>query len=168
MSHLRILRLPLLIGLLFGIVACAETGPVPPLRNSPLPLPTWTPAPPEAAPPTAYPTPTSALFPGDFRLTLTAKPLIGKAPLSVSFSARLTGGRDNSYELYCAGASWAMGNGVDIQVSPDCVQWTPAASLSRLYTTDYTYEQPGVYLARLHLEGNEQGLSSNSVLILVY
>lgn len=131
------------------------------------PLPTWTPAPPGTLPPTPFPLPSPAPFPGDFVLSLSACVVQGSAPQRVLFSATLTGGPDNSYELYCTSTSWEFGDGQGIISSPMCVPWSPEARVPRVLTMDYSYEHAGTYQARLRVGGQAGGLTSNDVTVEV-
>ncbi len=120
---------------------------------------------PTPAPP--YPIPTPAPFPGDFQVTLFATPQEGTAPLIVQLRATLSGGPDNSYELYCTGESWDFGGGIRMERIPDCVEWTPEARIRRSFTTEYTYEQAGTYQIRLQVGEGAHSLASNGVTIEV-
>jgi hypothetical protein len=126
--------------------------------------PTWAPAPASSASPTAYSTPTPAPFPGDWRLTLSAVPEEGSAPLIVKLQATLAGGPDNSYELYCASAQWDFGDGERMDYLPDCVIWTPESRVQRSFTTEHTYARPGNYQVGLSVD---PGLTSNPVTVEV-
>ena len=143
----------------------------PPLTAAPVatatPLPTVTPAPPGF--PTMMPvqTPSPAPFPGDFKLTLDAVQAQGAAPLSVTLRATLTGGTDNSYELYCSGWTWEFGDGQMMMTTPDCGPWSSDIQIQRTFTTEYTYKQPGTYQARLKIGGRAGTLESNVVTIEV-
>lgn len=138
------------------------------LTPTALPLPTYTPAPPDWVRPTAYPTPTIGPFPADFELTLTSNSLEGPAPLQVRFTATLTGGRDDSYELYCVGETWDFGNGEGMTTSPLCVEWTPEMRVIRTYTTAYTYKRPGTYLVRMRIAHGPYEINSTVVTVVVH
>lgn len=142
--------------------AAAAHSRIPPLA------PTDPPAPWNGISPTAYPTPTPGPFPADFQLTLVATPAEGKPPLHVMLTARLTGGRDESYELSCVGETWDLGNGESMGRSGSCVQWTPFTRVRRTYTAEYTYQQAGAYQVRLQLGRGDYHLDSNVVTVVVH
>lgn len=110
--------------------------------------------------------PTPAPFPGDFTLVLSAEPLTGSAPLTVQFEAILTGGPDNSYELYCASEYWELGDGHGLGLAHACEEWTPAARLPRNYSLEHQYQSPGTYEVSFRL-GDHHTLVSNGVSITV-
>lgn len=82
--------------------------------------------------------------PGPFELSLSATPVAGK-PLTVRLIAELTGGPDNSQDLYCQGTRWQFGDGMGGTIMPGCIVWTPSATIPRHFEQTYTYEKAGVY-----------------------
>ncbi len=124
------------------------------------PLPTWTPAPFGAALPTYAPTPSAAPFPGDFKLTVSAEPQRGSAPLQVRFEARLGGGLDNRYELYCPSVTWEFGDGQVMQGMPLCAPWEPEIQITRRFTAEHSYEHSGSYPVHVTLAQAEHKLSA--------
>lgn len=75
-----------------------------------------------------------------------ADPVSGQA-LTVLFTADITGGRDNSKDLYCEGTSWEFGDGMGVASMPGCLMWTPNATFPRHHEQTYTYEKAGTYEA---------------------
>ena len=109
------------------------------------PVPTWTAAPVDAAPPTSPPIPSAAPFPGAFKLSVAAEPQMGVAPLQVRFEARLSGGMDDSYELYCPLVTWDFGDGQMMQEASFCGSWEPGIQIARRFVAEHSYEHSGSY-----------------------
>jgi hypothetical protein len=80
-----------------------------------------------------------------FRLTVTAEPPKGFAPLSVQLIAEITGGPDSSPELHCKTREWTFGDGVRSVAMPDCPDWTPEMKMPRSFATEYRYDVAGIY-----------------------
>ncbi|MCU0490721.1 MAG: PKD domain-containing protein [Chloroflexaceae bacterium] len=114
------------------------------------PVPTATPAPPGLPAPTAYPTPSPAAMPGDFTLTLVAEAQVG-ASRTITFTATLTGGPDNSKEFYCRGIAWNFGDGKNLTAMPGCPPWSPDMRIARTFSISHTYEGPGTITVELQV-----------------
>lgn len=85
---------------------------------------------------------------GIYQLTLEASPTEGPAPLSGTFTARITGGPDFSPELHCKPESWDFGEGFIQTRMGLCRRYTPGERFQRYFSQVYLYENPGTYEAR--------------------
>ena len=99
-------------------------------------------------------------------VALSASPVRGSAPLSVTFNGTLVGGPDNNQDFYCVERTFHFGDGVSESAIPGCLAWTPETQVQRDYSAHYTYEQPGTYYAQFSL-GDGRQLRSEFVEIVV-
>jgi hypothetical protein len=103
------------------------------------------------------------ISPEEIKLVLTADVTEGEAPLTVNFTAELIGGPDNNPDYYCVEQEFDFGDGIKMAVFPHCEEYTPDVVIQRHFTTSYTYEEAGTYVARFRL----RDLESNPVTVVV-
>jgi hypothetical protein len=84
---------------------------------------------------------------GIYQLSLWAEPPEGPAPLTVSFTAEISGGLDSSPELHCREQTWDFGDGRRVGVFGLCQSWRPGVKIERHFLRTHTYDEPGTYQA---------------------
>ncbi len=77
-------------------------------------------------------------------------------PRRVTLFADITGGEDDSPELYCKETRWYFGDGTVSETLPDCGDWKPGVKGTRHLETTYGYKKPGEYVVTFSY-GNLKG-----------
>jgi hypothetical protein len=103
---------------------------------------------------------------GDPKITLTAHPRQGFAPIHVSFSAKLSGVPDNSKDHYCLQEEWDFGDGAVSSQQPNCEPYTESSNIEREFFADHVFEDPGNFTVRFVL-GDKNKLRSNQLTVVV-
>jgi hypothetical protein len=84
---------------------------------------------------------------GIYRLSLQGEPREGPAPLTVSFTAEISGGLDSSPAPYCHPQTWDFGEGENLTIFGLCQPWRLGMKIDRHFQRTHTYNEPGVYQA---------------------
>jgi PKD repeat protein len=142
-------------GVAYETVASDEEAP----QSAPSPLSDE--PPPSSDLPLTSPPPDDA---GEVYVALSADVVEGDAPLTVSFTGQLVGGRDNNRDYYCVESAFEFGDGMVQSAIPGCIEWTPEAEIQREYSASYVYDEPGVYQVVFSLGGSQ----SEPLTILVH
>ncbi|MCB0197633.1 MAG: hypothetical protein KDJ65_37155, partial [Anaerolineae bacterium] len=87
----------------------------------------------------------------DIYTTITADVIEGTAPLVVNFKGELIGGADDNEDFYCVESTFDFGDGNNQSQSPGCTAWEPGTEISRDFTANTIYEEPGEYTVRFQL-----------------
>jgi PKD repeat protein len=99
------------------------------------------------------------------KLTLTSHRRQGFTPLSVSFSAKLTGVNSNDKDYYCLKQEWDYGDGAVSSEEPNCEPFTETTKIEQDFVGQHTYGDPGNYTVRFTL--GDKKVRSNQVGIVV-
>ena len=94
------------------------------------------------------------------KISLSASPRQGFAPLHVSFQANLTGAAANDQKYYCLQEEWDFGDGAKSTEKPNCDPYGPDAKIKTEFFVDHTYEIEGTYSIRFSL--GEEGKQIHS------
>ena len=86
-------------------------------------------------------------------LTLRARPQIAFAPVEISFTGLVRGGRDDYEEFYCVSAEWDWDDGTRSESIFDCEPYEPGVSeIRRRFSRRHSYDRGGRYEVRLTLK----------------
>ena len=86
-------------------------------------------------------------------LTLRARPQIAFAPVEISFTGLVRGGRDDYEEFYCVSAEWDWDDGTRSESIFDCEPYELGVSeIRRRFSRRHSYDRGGRYEVRLTLK----------------
>ena len=86
-------------------------------------------------------------------LTLRARPQVAFAPVEISFTGLVRGGRDDYEEFYCVSAEWDWDDGTRSESIFDCEPYEPGVSeIRRRFSRRHSYDRGGRYEVRLTLK----------------
>ena len=90
-------------------------------------------------------------------LTLRATPAMAFAPVRITLTAQLKGGKPETEDLYCPTVEWDWGDGTISQASADCEPFQPNKSeIQRSFSTQHVYKTGGDYEVKLLLKKAEK------------
>jgi PKD repeat protein len=100
------------------------------------------------------------------KLELRASPRTAFSPVSVLFTAELTGGEDIE-EYYCPEIEWNWGDGGKSIHESDCAPFESGTQIERRFTATHGYPQAGQYNVKVTFKRSGHTLLSQSVRVTV-
>lgn len=116
--------------------------------------------------------PAPALSSGEKRLkrptlNLRATPRMAFSPVTVFFTAELTGG-DDVEQYYCPEVEWEWGDGGKSVQESDCPPYEPGVSkIERRFTADHLFRRAFVYTVSVTLRRNRRSIAKADIKITV-
>jgi hypothetical protein len=102
------------------------------------------------------------------KISLKANPAMGVSPVRVVVTADLTGGLDDSEELYCPSIEWEWGDDTRSTNAADCDPYEPGKSqIKRRFTADHSYRTAGEYRVLFKLKKKDKVILSGSTSVRV-
>ena len=101
-------------------------------------------------------------------LSLKANPPVGFSPLKVRLFVDEKGGTDDYAEFYCAGTTWAWGDGTESESEQDCEPYQAGVStFKRRHSTEHIFRTAGNYRISFRLKQRDKVIASTSTSIQV-
>ena len=101
-------------------------------------------------------------------LSLKANPPVGFSPLKVRLVVDVKGGPDDYAEFYCAGTTWAWGDGTESESEQDCEPYQAGVStFKRRHSTEHIFRTAGNYRISFRLTQRDKVIASTSTSIQV-
>jgi hypothetical protein len=100
------------------------------------------------------------------QLELRAAPRFAFSPVSVLFTAELTGG-DDVEEYYCPELEWEWDDGGRSVVAADCPPFQPGTSIERRFTATHDYGKAGSYGVKVTLKRGGRKIVTQTVRVTV-
>lgn len=101
-------------------------------------------------------------------LSLKASPLSGMAPVRVSVTGELKGGRDDDEDLYCTTVAWDWGDGTVSENAADCEPFQPGkTAIQRRYAVTHLFREPGRFQVSLRLKKKDRTVVSASTTVQI-
>jgi hypothetical protein len=100
------------------------------------------------------------------KLELRATPRMAFSPVTVFFTAELTGG-DEVEEYYCPEIEWEWDDGGKSTQESDCAPYEPGTKIERRFTAEHGYELAGVYNVKVAFKRTGRTFLSQTVRVTV-
>jgi hypothetical protein len=100
------------------------------------------------------------------KLELRATPRMAFSPVTVFFTAELTGG-DEVEEYYCPEIEWEWDDGGKSTHESDCAPYEPGTKIERRFTAEHGYERAGVYNAKVTFKRTGRTFLAQTVRVTV-
>jgi hypothetical protein len=100
-------------------------------------------------------------------LNLRATPRMAFSPVTVFFTAELSGG-DDIEQFYCPEVEWEWGDGGKSVQESDCAPYEPGKSqIERRFTADHVFRRAFVYTVSVTLRRNRRSFAKADIKITV-
>jgi hypothetical protein len=101
-------------------------------------------------------------------LSLKANPPVGFSPLKVRLVVDVRGGPNDYEEFYCAGTTWAWGDGTESASGQDCEPYEAGKSeIKRRHSVEHIFRQAGNYRISFRLTQRDKVIAATSTSIQV-
>jgi hypothetical protein len=101
-------------------------------------------------------------------LSLKANPPVGFSPLKVRLVVDVRGGPNDYEEFYCAGTTWAWGDGTESASEQDCEPYKAGVSeIKRRHSVEHIFRQAGNYRISFRLTQRDKVIATTSTSIQV-
>jgi hypothetical protein len=102
------------------------------------------------------------------KLTLTARPSVGVAPVRITLTAELVGGANDFQEYYCPTVLWDWADGTESEQTVDCEPYEAGKTeITRRFTQQHTFRNQGGHKVWVRLKRNDRLLASANVIITI-
>jgi hypothetical protein len=100
-------------------------------------------------------------------LALRVSPRFSFSPVSVLFTAELTGG-DDIEDFYCPELTWEFDDGSKSVHEGDCPPFEPGKTkIERRFTANHVYDRAAVYIAKVTMRRSGKQFASQTVNVTV-